>query len=278
MHQQQGFIELAGNKLNYTVKRSRKRRKTLSMMMHPQRGVIVSVPWRTSTAELQNFIHAQKSWLLASMHQLKTLPRYTFTTGEQLAYLGEACCLKVTQNETQAAGCKYTPGNLTVTLPNATRSAVYKTLKAWYTEQAYQLLPARLNYWQQRMGLVYTNLVINDSKSEWGCCEANNTIRINWRVMLMSWEVIDYLLVHELSHVQYKDHSKNFWKLVGSVLPDYKALRCQLREHPAGHLSEPCHPFAATSSPPACAPIDHTTPAVWAETAPTTNHNLLVTA
>jgi predicted metal-dependent hydrolase len=117
--------------------------------------------------------------------------------------------------------------------------SVYKVLKAWYMQQAYLLLPARLLFWQERLGLVYNKLKITDPKQQWGCCDTQNNIRINWRIMLTGWDLIDYLLVHELCHVRHKNHSARYWKLVTSVLPNCSALRRSLRAHPAAYLHPP---------------------------------------
>jgi len=88
-----------------TVKRSKKRRRTLAMVMDPQEGIVVLIPWRTSDASLHEFIYSHQRWILARVSQLQGLPDYKLATGDQLSYLGGAYPLRVVEGVKRRTAC-----------------------------------------------------------------------------------------------------------------------------------------------------------------------------
>ena len=208
--------------------------------MDPQEGIVAHIPWRTSKAHLQEFILDHQKWILNKVAKLTTLTRYDFITEEQLPYLGKMLFLVVTENSKQRSQCIYQEGQLHVTIKSVDeeqrRQNVYLQLKKWYSEQAHAFLSVRLADWQKKLNITCGTLRISNPKHQWGCCHANNNISINWRIMMTSEKLVDYLLVHELCHVPHKNHSAKFWKLVGTAIPDYQQLRKELRNHPASYF------------------------------------------
>ena len=71
---------------------------------------------------------------------------------------------------------------------------------------------------------------VKNHRSQWGSCAPDGTLRFNWRLMMLPPEVVDMVVVHELSHLRVRNHSPDFWKVVEEHIPDYRALRKQLRE------------------------------------------------
>ena len=73
-------------------------------------------------------------------------------------------------------------------------------------------------------------VMIGDQKTLWGSCGRDGTIRLNWRVVMLEPALIDYIVVHELTHLDIRDHSEDFWEQTSTILPDAHALRRRLRE------------------------------------------------
>ena len=90
-------------------------------------------------------------------------------------------------------------------------------------------IKVNVNKFSKRLDLYPKKVTIKKMKSAWGSCTSNRNISINKELMYYKEELVDYVIVHELSHLKYMNHSKDFWNLVGSVLPDYKALRKELK-------------------------------------------------
>ena len=96
-------------------------------------------------------------------------------------------------------------------------------------EEFLNYIKVNVNKFSKSLDLYPKKVTIKKMKSAWGSCTSNRNISINKELMYYKEELVDYVIVHELSHLKYMNHSKDFWNLVGSVLPDYKALRKELK-------------------------------------------------
>jgi predicted metal-dependent hydrolase len=81
------------------------------------------------------------------------------------------------------------------------------------------------------LGVTYERIHIRDQRSRWGSCSTNGNLSFNWRLVLAPFEVLDYVVVHELCHLREHNHSHKFWSLVESRRSDYRAQRDWLHEH-----------------------------------------------
>lgn len=89
-------------------------------------------------------------------------------------------------------------------------------------EKALPYLAGRTEYFAKLMGLKYTGIKITSAKKRFGSCSGKNSICYSWRLMQYPAEAIDYVVVHELAHIIYKNHGESFYKLIEKYLPDYK--------------------------------------------------------
>lgn len=89
-------------------------------------------------------------------------------------------------------------------------------------EKALPYLTERTEYFAKFMGLKYTGIKITSAKKRFGSCSGKNSVCYSWRLMQYPPEAIDYVIVHELAHIVYKNHGKVFYKLIEKYLPDYK--------------------------------------------------------
>jgi predicted metal-dependent hydrolase len=81
------------------------------------------------------------------------------------------------------------------------------------------------------LGVRYERIRIGAQQTLWGSCSSRGTLSFNWRLVLAPFDVLDYVVVHELCHLRVPDHSRRFWKLVEERRPDYRRHRDWLREH-----------------------------------------------
>lgn len=98
-----------------------------------------------------------------------------------------------------------------------------------YKERASDIALSRLEYWNKFYNFVYKKVTIKDTKSRWGSCSKAGNINFNYKLALLSQELTDYIVVHELCHLGEMNHSKNFWALVSKTIPNHKELRKQLK-------------------------------------------------
>ena len=117
--------------------------------------------------------------------------------------------------------------------PDQIRDAV----QAWLMRQAKRVFHERLDHFAPQLGVQWKKLALSNAGTRWGSASADGSIRLNWRLIHFSLSVIDYVVAHELSHLRVMDHSPRFWDTVHSVVPDYAALRRQLKNEAAPRWS-----------------------------------------
>ena len=103
--------------------------------------------------------------------------------------------------------------------------------------QARANFEGRLNHFAPVLGVRWKRLTLSQANTRWGSARVDGSIRLNWRLMHFSQAIIDYVVVHELSHLRVMDHSPQFWQTVASVLPDFAQRRQQLKTQPVAHWS-----------------------------------------
>ena len=113
------------------------------------------------------------------------------------------------------------------------RENIKRLLEDWYLKESIKILKARTEELAQQMRVQPYGITVKNYKSKWGSCTANNKISYNWRIIMAPDRIIDYLIVHELSHIIEPNHSKNFWYQVGNYCKDFQKKRKWLREN--GH-------------------------------------------
>lgn len=108
-----------------------------------------------------------------------------------------------------------------------------ETLEKRYRNAARLQFESRVAYYHPLTGGHFTSITVRDQKTRWGSCSSRGTLSFNYRLIFAPSTVLDYVVVHELCHLTHMNHSKDFWNMVGTILPDYKSCRKWLRDH--GH-------------------------------------------
>lgn len=106
-----------------------------------------------------------------------------------------------------------------------------------YARKAGAKISERVSYYAEIMGVTFGKITIREQKTRWGSCSSAGSLNFNWKLILMPEEVLDYVVVHELAHRREMNHSKAFYKVVESVMPDYRVWQSWLREHENQYLS-----------------------------------------
>ena len=94
--------------------------------------------------------------------------------------------------------------------------------KPIYVQRAKMILPSKIDRYAKRMGVQPTGFTVTSAKTRFGSCSPKNRLSFSWRLMAYPEAAIDYVVVHELAHIRYKDHSRAFYGFIESVMPDYR--------------------------------------------------------
>ena len=97
--------------------------------------------------------------------------------------------------------------------------------------QALEVIPKRVTYFAEIVGVTYGRITIRNQKSKWGSCSSKGNLNFNCLLMLAPTDVLDYVVVHELCHRKEMNHSSQFWAEVRKVMPDYEKQKLWLKEH-----------------------------------------------
>jgi len=119
----------------------------------------------------------------------------------------------------------------TLLVPDGPQSGV--ALERWYRRMARREIGERLDRACALAGLEYTRLTIRDQRTRWGSCSRNGAMSFNWRLLLAPSEVLDYVVWHEVCHLEVMDHSPRFWALVARHCPEHAKRAAWLRHNAA---------------------------------------------
>ncbi len=209
----------------------RSKRKTIALVVNNRAEFIVRAPFGVSEKVIYDFISRKEHWIESKQKEVRAYfekyPKCLFEVGESHLYLGKNYILDFSN-----VGDVFLEGNKMI-LPKSNMKQAKDILIKWYMRQGQKLIKERADFYANKMGATYTSLSLSNAKSRWGSCSPKQNIRINWRVIMCPQFVIDYVIVHELSHLQFKNHGKEFWTRVETIMPDYKEAQRWLRANSA---------------------------------------------
>lgn len=207
----------------------RSNRKTLSLAVMKDGNVVVKAPLNMEDSIIKRFVWDKQNWIrekLFMINKTKTKFEDIISYKKFLLYGNKYTLLLSDVKKIE------TNDNFQIVIPKKTeRDKILKTLKMWYKRVAKQVLQDRLNFLESKLKLKSSGLKINDSKNRWGSCNSRALICFNWRVIMLPPNIIDYVIIHELCHIVEMNHSKHFWDLVYSFLPNAKKLKEEIREY-----------------------------------------------
>lgn len=200
------------------------RRRTLAISVRAGE-VTVRAPLAVEDARIGQFLQAKAAWIRKHLDRQQQLPKApVLASGAILHYLGQPLALTVAHG-TPALTLTGTELRLCLPNPNPQEATVKAALAEWYCAQAITYLPPRVAEFAAQLGVKPRGLKVRFYKSRWGSCNRRAELQFNWLIMMAPPEVIDYVVVHELSHLRHFNHSPAFWRTVASVMPDHERQR-----------------------------------------------------
>ncbi len=225
----------------------RGKRRTIGFSVGAE-GLVVSAPKWVPLYEIDKAVQEKAGWILAKLQETRArhdrleAARIEWRDGTTLPFLGET--VRVQIDPRHAFGGiggelrSVEPGDpaapqkiLYIGLAHdASAEQIRDSVQAWLMRRAKQLFTERLNHFSPHLGVQWRKLSLSSAGTRWGSASADGAIRLNWRLIHFRLSVIDYVVVHELSHLRVMDHSPRFWDTVRTVVPDYAELRSQLKD------------------------------------------------
>ena len=229
-------IQLQQTTVAYAFQRVK--RKTIGMSVGAD-GLEVRAPRWATVASVEAVLHEKSDWILrklqASQERQKQM-RHTiieWRDGASLPFLGEQWVVRLdpAHQFPHISDQGTTPKYLQVPLSlHAQPGQIRDAVQAWLMQQAKLNFTQRLDHFAPQLGVQWKRLSLSNASSRWGTASADGSIRLNWRLIHFKQDVIDYVVVHELSHLRVMNHSPQCWETVGSLVPDYQQRRNALND------------------------------------------------
>lgn len=214
--------------MQYTLVRMK--RKTLAINV--KKGIVtVKAPIKASLTSIENFVARKEKWIRKKLWEdSRRMAAFSdVLANESFLYLGKKL-KSIPYRKSKFClqdGILYIPSKFYIDGTLATSNVFVGTLKKFYKQLARAFLATRLEELAKESGLQYTDFQITSAKTKWGSCDLNNRILLNWHLVLLRTELIDYVIIHELIHTLEHNHSRAFWNKVLQFYPHYKgAVQC----------------------------------------------------
>ncbi|MBI2355496.1 MAG: M48 family metallopeptidase [Deltaproteobacteria bacterium] len=212
------------------------RRRTLGMTVRPDKSVTVRAPLRTSLHAIRDFVTRRAAWIekaWAEFDRRGPATPQSYANGAHFLFRGAAYMLVIEQGAPESV--RIEGASLVVTTTGEPSTERLRGLvDAWYRERAGEIFGERLIECHRRMqpeGIALPPLLIRPMRSRWGSYSyRTRRIALNLNLIRLPQASLDYVIVHELCHVNVRHHGPDFWRLVGRYVPDHAAMRRQLRE------------------------------------------------
>jgi len=225
----------------------RAKRRNIGFVVGPE-GLTVTAPKWVPLYEVDAAVKSKSGWIVKKLGEAcerqrrVESARIDWKDGAVFPYLGEQVIVVLDPRHAfdEVGAVLNTDGETLPGMPrhtlhvglaqNAQPAQVRDAVQAWLMRQSKTLFTQRLDHFAPQLGVTWRKLVLSSAGTRWGTAHSDGLIRLNWRLIHFRLPVIDYVVVHELSHLRVMDHSPRFWDTVRAVVPDYAQLRGQLKD------------------------------------------------
>ena len=238
---------LTGGPLAYTLRRS-PRSRGIRVVIHPERGVVVTVPaagrrgWSDPERHVGPFLAEREAWLRRHLdkqsRELAELDaRGGLRDGATIRFRGDLHRLRVLPAATSLRRSRVEriggldEDEIVVHVSTADRRSVGALLEGWFKPRARAAIEREIRRHADAMNVRPAAISIRDQRTRWGSASRERRLAFSWRLVLAPAEALETVVVHELAHLRVFGHGPRFWALVASRKPDHKVWRTWLRDH-----------------------------------------------
>ena len=187
----------------------------------PSTEIVVKSPIKKERY-IHDLIAKKYEWIQKKLQYIKKYETVSINIEDEVLLFGEVYSI----DHDQAAFLR----TKLLRLKIADEKALHRAYESFYKEMALSYIPQRVEYFSQKMGLYSSNIKFRKMKRRWGSCDSKRELTFNTHLLKLSPELIDYVIVHELSHIAHMNHSQQFHALLRRYLPQAKQLEIKLKE------------------------------------------------
>jgi len=204
--------------------------KNANIKVKPTGEVILTVPFRVGEKEIADILEKRAAWINEKLKYFKSLPQQivNYHSGEKVQFLGDVYELNVIESEIEHV--KLDHNHLNIYARNVhDRIRKKRILDIWYKEQAAHYYKVAIDKYIGFVNKPVNNLTIRNMKTRWGSCnQKKGYINLSLELIKKSIPAIEYVVLHELTHLLYYHHDKHFYGYMSQYMPDWKIRRSLL--------------------------------------------------
>ena len=212
-------------------------RDTMSISVEPPNNILVVAHTGTPEENIKEIVKSRGKWIVQKLFEFRNIEakkvNREFVNGESFMYLGRNYSLqihidKALQNNSKV---KLFRGKFHVYVKEKNEEIIKEAMEAWYREKTEEQVRKRIKYYKKFFEKKPSDIKVKEQKKRWASCTSKNELLFNWRCGMAKATALDYIVVHEMCHMYYKNHSQEFWDLVASVMSDYESRKEWLRDY-----------------------------------------------
>lgn len=213
--------------IDYQIKRSSKS-LSLRISINAKAEVIVSAPKLIPEFMIRKFVENQKEWIESNLAKVKKT-QVEVKTDE--LYIFDKKYQVIVNNSADKIGVTVKNGQILVNnLSAKTPSKIQQQIEEFLKKTASKYITTRTQDLAKKMEINYKRISLKEQSSRWGSCSSYGNLNFNWRLVHYSPAIIDYVIIHELTHRLEMNHSKKFWEIVKKYDSEYLIHKGQLRK------------------------------------------------
>ncbi|KZX17359.1 M48 family metallopeptidase [Methanobrevibacter filiformis] len=204
-------------------------RKTVSIKIKKDTTVEVRAPNNISKAQIDEIVKSRENWIKEHLEKVKKehdqRKKFNLNFGDYVLIRGNKKQICSTNKNIASY-----EDNKFLIPEFCNNDQIKEIIINLYKMIAKEHILSRVIHFKEEMNVEPTGFRITSAKTRWGSCSGKNSINFTWKLVMADDEIIDYVVVHELSHIKEHNHSKNFWKEVEKIIPDYNVKKEKLKD------------------------------------------------
>ncbi len=224
------FIEIEGLHKPVIITRRRGSRN-LRLSIKTDGTAKLNVPYGVSEHSANRFIRSKLDWIIK--HQK---PSVSIKNND---HIGKSHTVAFEWSKQENITTRVGNNSIRIRVPIDVKETdpevqrlIKKACERVLNKEAKHLLPQRLDFLSKKFNIPYNSVKTKKLKSRWGSCDTNQNIILNSYLIQLDWSLIDYVILHELTHTKHKHHQADFWGSLEKIMPDYKMRRKLIKAHP----------------------------------------------
>jgi hypothetical protein len=227
--------DVLGTAVHCRLRRSDRARR-VRLVVDRSAVLSVVIPRRFPLAEVPDALREHARWIARTVERTRSRarpPRSHVEDGREVALFGVRHALRLLPADGLAERARVwrSGAEILVRVPPLHGRGPAELVRGWLRTHATREIPPRVRELNGPLGFPLRRITVRDQRTKWGACSAGGHVTLNWRLALAPTEVLDYVILHELCHLKELNHSARFWRILGSLRPDYERQRAWLKQN-----------------------------------------------